>query len=679
MARSLTRRFTIAGVTLALLAALWLWGNATADRNMSALAYDAAKGEATGSWWFPRSGPYVIGVYAPPTGDPVEVYIDGKQVIRTLNLGVAPRGGRLLYDAGVHEVRVVGPPDTRLLWHPPGRRGAAEYVPDSVLSPLPPGQAKLGDDAGTSWRSGVAVLGMIVVALAGLLLIWPPRVERRTLVATGAVFALALAVRLVGLNQAGQTWDEDEYWSSGRNYVVNLLTHDFRLSAWEWNYQHPPVTKYIAGIGALLEDGFGAARALFAILGAATCAIVVGIAGRLHGLRAGIAAGVLAALTPHLIAHSRVVGHETPSVFFWALSIWLALRVFPAEETLDEQVRALPRRLALVGVALGLAVGTRFTNLLAAPVVGFAILVTAPRGARILSCALGFFTIAAAGLVTFWAIWPRMWTTPIRHLEISYAKLKLPHLPEPFLGDITNAPPAYYFLVALFFTTPLVIMLLAVYGGIARRSVASAVVVGLLFFVPFIIARSPVRQDGVRYVLPALLALVVAGGAGLDHLGRLVKRVPPWLPTGVVGVYLALVCWRIHPYYLDYFGSHVGGAKRVQERRLLEVGWWGEGIHEAVAHVNRHAAPGASVLRLVEPTHVTWFRGDLWPKLVENPAARDVDWIVVNDAYLVGRNRAWKPPAGFVEAHRVEADGAVLARVFRRDANVPGGASQGTQ
>ena len=67
------------------------------------------------------------------------------------------------------------------------------------------------------------------------------------------------------LGGAGQTWDEDVNWAAGRNYVTNLLDGDFSVLAWRWNYEHPPVMKILAGIGAQLADGFGPARALSAL------------------------------------------------------------------------------------------------------------------------------------------------------------------------------------------------------------------------------------------------------------------------------------------------------------------------------------------------------------------------------------------------------------------------------
>ena len=105
------------------------------------------------------------------------------------------------------------------------------------------------------------------------------------------------------------------------------------------------------------------------------------------------------------------------------------------------------------------------------------------------------------------------------------------------------------------------------------------------------------------------------------------SRASAWL-GGAFGLYLVVTVARVHPYTLDYYAEHVGGPKTVAARRWFEVGWWGEGISEAVDFVNAHAAPDAKVYRLLQPVHVNWLRHDLWAETPPGAA----DWIIVNDA-----------------------------------------------
>jgi 4-amino-4-deoxy-L-arabinose transferase-like glycosyltransferase len=623
-----------------------------------------------GSWWFPRGGPYILGYESPA---PAELVVDGQRVA----IGPGRQAQRVVFAAGAHAVTFRGPREARLLWHPPGRRGALEYVPASSLAPEPPETARFGGGAGASRGDAAIATGIVLVLVAAGLLLARPRWRswrrREDWAPALGVLALALAVRFWGLSAAGQTWDEDEYWSSGRNYLVNLLALDFRDASWKWNFEHPPVTKYLAGLGALWQDGYGAARAIFALVSAGTAVLAWAIARRLFGGAAGLTAGVIVALTPHLVGHARVVGHETPSVFFWTLGVWLALRCF------DDDGALVRRRLVWVGVALGLACATRFANLLLSPVLGLTLLAMAPAAQRRRTVAWGLALGPAAALATFVAVWPRLWTRPFAHLDEAWQKLRLPHSLEPYLGRMLLEPPWHYFVVYVLAVTPVVVLAAALAGGAWRgpaRRERGWIVVLVWLVAPFGIGWSPVRQDGVRYVLPVLVPLAIAAGAGAAHAGawaaeRLRKPRAAWALGGVLGLYLVVTCARIAPYYIDYYGEAVGGAGRAQVRKLFEVGWWGEGIGEAVAYTNTHAAPGARLYKLMVPTHVNWFREDLWRAEVAAPFL--AEWIVVNDAGIrtAGGRFALPPDAELV--HDVRAGGASLARVYRRAPKSPTG------
>lgn len=131
-------------------------------------------------------------------------------------------------------------------------------------------------------------------------------------------------------------------------------------------------------------------------------------------------------------------------------------------------------------------------------------------------------------------------------------------------------------------------------------------------------------------------------------------------------VYAGQTLVRVHPYYLDYYGEHVGGARYVQAQRWFETGWWGEGIDQAVTYVNQHAEPEAAVYRdCLAPIHLAWWRYDLWDHLSVEPQA--AKWIVVDAASTV--TRAACAPAQFLAYERVfevQAQGASLVVVYRR-------------
>ena len=94
----------------------------------------------------------------------------------------------------------------------------------------------------------------------------------------------------------------------------------FRRASWTWNFEHPPVMKYLDGIGAQFADGFGPARALSAVWTVAR--LRAARADRRAALLACASAcspRVIAALLPPLVAHGQIVGHESPTVLWWSL------------------------------------------------------------------------------------------------------------------------------------------------------------------------------------------------------------------------------------------------------------------------------------------------------------------------------------------------------------------------
>jgi 4-amino-4-deoxy-L-arabinose transferase-like glycosyltransferase len=563
---------------------------------------------------------------------------------------------RIVLPAGPVAIRLAG--DARLLWLPVGRRGdeAYEYVPASSLSPEPPERATFSAP-GTSILDGVIGLALLAIIAATSCLLARRRlraVPRDMWIAIGAVLVVALVVRLIDLGGHGQTWDEDVNWSAGRDYITNVLSLDFRPSAWRWNLEHPPVMKYLAGVGAQLADGYGPARALSALWTALGCALLVPIGARLYKLRVGILAGAIAALLPPLVAHGQIVGHESPTVLWWSLGILLALGVHDAlPEELSAAHRTIRIRMVAVGVAIGVAFASRFVGGLLGPMCLLIVVADAHPAWRRRVLIDAAWILPVVALVTLYVLWPRLWLHPFSALAESFAKLNRPHGTEPFLGAVVERPPPYYFLVYLFATAPLGVVL-GVIAWIARsirQRDRAALLTAAWLVIPLGVAASPVRQDGVRYIMPSVVALAMCAAAGIDWLAR-GRRIFQAVSAALV-VYLSIVLVRIHPYYLDYFGEQVGGAGTVAAHDWFETAWWGEGADRAVEYVNEHAAPNAHVANCVRPNHLTWFRQDLW-----TPGAPD--WIVRYSDFPC------TIPPGFHPVYEVDAAGAVLAVVFSR-------------
>jgi 4-amino-4-deoxy-L-arabinose transferase-like glycosyltransferase len=605
-------------------------------------------------------------------GGPVHVGFQSDSHARLVVAGQEVRGrglakSRILVESGPKAIRFAAPPGARLVWSPVGRRGDPEYVPASSLSPEAPARATF-DAPGTSRLDGAIALGLLAT-LAGALC-WLARrrlaaVSRATWLAMAIVFVAGVGVRWFDLGGFGQTWDEDANWCAGRNYITNLVSLDFDQRSWLWNYEHPPIMKYLAGIGAQLADGFGPARALSAIWIALGCALLVPIGARLFRPRVGVLAAAIATLLPTMVAHGQIVGHESPTVLWWALAIVLALGVH--DDLPDDDRRAaaaLRTRLVWVGVAIGVAIASRFVNGLVGLLCAAVVAINAPPRWRRQTLIWGAIAMPLAAIATVYLVWPRLWADPIASLSDSFRRLTLPHGTEPFLGTLTNQPGPHYFIAYLFATLPVGVLAGVAAGAVrlVRQRNASALIALCWFAIPLGVVFSPIRQDGVRYVMPCILAFAVIAAAGFDQLAVWARHRHAFLAiAAAVVVYLAITLARIHPYYLDYFGEHVGGAGRVAASRSFETAWWGEGVDRAVAYVNSHATPGARVNRqCIDPVHLAWFREDLWQPMTD--VMTQASWIVV---YSPATRRCPVPPDAR-QVFAVTADGAVLAAVYKR-------------
>jgi 4-amino-4-deoxy-L-arabinose transferase-like glycosyltransferase len=607
-----------------------------------------------GSIYIARGGPVIIG-FQSPTRE-ARITVAGREL---RGRGLVKE--RMLLPHGAAAIRVALPADARLVWSPVGRRGDPEYVVASSLSPDPPERAVFSHP-GTALLDGAIALAILLVIVAACL--FAVRAHLRTVpremwIAIAILFVAGVAIRWFDLSGQGQTWDEDVNWAAGRNYVSNVLALDFRNSSWVWNFEHPPVMKYLAGIGAQLSDGFGPGRAISAILVALGCALLVPIGARLYNLRTGILAAAIATLVPSMIGHGKIVGHEAPTILWWSLGILLALGVH--DRLPDNARRTITLRLVAVGAIVGIAIASRFVNGLLGLLCALIVVVNAPQRWRTYTTITGAIAMPLTAIATIYAVWPRLWPHPLEALSASLKKLDVVHAPEPFLGAITSHPGPHYFLVYLYAVLPLTLLVVAV-AWVARavreRTTTSLLVLAWLA-APLLAAFSPVRQDGVRYIMPVFPVIAIMAAACIDRFARAPRTFQ--ISSAVILLYLAITDVRTHPYYIDYFGEQTGGAGNVAAHRRFETAWWGEGLAPSLAYVNEHAEPNARVSRhCVEPSHLAWFREDLWSQLPASPA--DATWIVV---YAPDRIGCPIPPDA-KRVFAVEHDGTTLSAVYRR-------------
>lgn len=490
--------------------------------------------------------------------------------------------------------------------------------------------------------------------------------------------ALALWLRTHRIHDTDLAWDELWYTHAGDHWVRSYLQlGDWSADAYRHNFEHPPVTKFFAGIGVAI-GGVDGARWVSAVLGAASVALTYATGKVLFDRRAGTAAALLLATMPHIVAHARLVGHETVIVFFWcalllALAVWLRSVGF-GEGSGERMAHGDFLAPLAGGAAMVLGVLTRLTFVWCAPVIAFALVWGRRRelARGTLPIPLGAIAGTLLALAAVVALWPWLHQDPMGHLGRTLGHWG-GHTPtEYFLGERVLGPPFSYYPVLFVVTTPALVVLAAIVGAGRGLSVprwhAATLLTIVALLAPFLHGLSPLRRDLARYVIQAWPALALLGGVALSWAGaELVARARAGArasialglaPAAAMALYAGAELRSVEPFPLDYYSDLVGGPGEVARRELFDVSWWAEGVGHAVEWVNEHAREGARV----RIDAATW---DVRPRLRDDlvevqfrsrvPAA-----YVVTNYHLYGD----PPPEGCERVHHVEVRGAPLASVW---------------
>ena len=634
--------------------------------------------EWTGTIYLPRRGRYG---FTTESDDGSWLEIDGQLVVDNGGVhALKRRTGVRILEQGPHKIRIryfqAGQGGSiRVFWSPAGRRGGLEYIPPTLLFPEPPDRVAAHRAHAVpplDFRVTVAFGVCLLLAVLGLLrapvLRWLTSLRqepnaRLDLVLFMLLFAGALVVRLWDKSAAGQTWDEDVYWASGRNFLQNLLSGDFRAESWIWNSEHPALAKWLYGPAALHSDSFEPARLVSLMLGAATCALLYLVGRDLISRRVGFLGAALSVVMPHILGHHKIIGLETPTALFYTLVVWLFYRAVR---------RGGNSPLYLVtGICVGLAAATRVSNLsvLAVPVALYLLVnhrEILTRRRFPVPLYLGLLPVAA--VITFVGLWPYLWENPMRHMGLMLSHWEPDKFLEWFLGK-KQLPFWYYFPLYFSVTMPVgALGALALFAGrfVHKRDMAHLYLL-LWFLAPFVVMLSPLARDGVRYLYPALFVACLLMAAGLDWIATLVagasrrpalaKPVLAVLGTAL-GLYVFYCGSTVHPYYLDYYNELTGGPAKVARGHVFEIGWWGEGLKEANDFISRRAPRGARVMIHAHPAHVVRLR----PDLRQVSFLPQADYIIFNDLF---NNR---PKSAIHRVTQVvRAAGAPLAWVFERE------------
>ena len=273
---------------------------------------------------------------------------------------------------------------------------------------------------------------------------------------------------------ASQTWDEANHLAAGASY---LATRDFRMAP-----ENPPLSKMLAALPSLFwgprfvprEPSWMAinpwtsgnaflyapgvdsdavlrrARIPIRLLGCLLLCCVMAWAWQLWGPGGALVSGAFAAFDPTLIAHSSVVTPDVAVALFGFAACWIAWQLHRAS-----RAWLWPA----LGMALGLAVSSKFTALLVVPALFASWIWTFLRAGNgsmpKRSAAEGLAVAAACGLAVLWACY--LFQSPMPFLKglLWQANHQREGHAAFLLGSVSTHGRLSYFPIVLLVRTPL--------------------------------------------------------------------------------------------------------------------------------------------------------------------------------------------------------------------------------
>jgi len=381
-----------------------------------------------------------------------------------------------------------------------------------------------------------------------------------------------------------------------------------------------------------------ATEALWTVL--LTSLTVVGIyllLKRILDWRVGFLAGLLVALDPFYLVHSRVVHVDGILTSFMTLSA-LAVAVYMVHPERK-------RYLALSAVLAGLALATKSPALVLVPLVGggLALRVLLPRdapggwaggpwGRRLAWAGLSLLVWLGLTWLMFLVVWPAAWLDPLRLSSLvilgSRWGMVASHQFNYFMGQVMPTPgPLFYLVVGSLRMTPLTLLLFPVSlvltaldlrrawrEGLSARLAVLAVALALV--IGYGVGMSLSAKKGDRYLVPVFPMLDVLTALSLMALlGWLGKR---WrflagagrrLAVALTLVLLLSFLWLpLAPYYGAYFNPLLGGGRTAVWAFPFGQG---EGLDQVAEYLNdKENAPALRVASFYPEELQAYFVGD---------------------------------------------------------------------
>ncbi len=428
--------------------------------------------------------------------------------------------------------------------------------------------------------------------------------------------AIALTFRDYGLG-----WDDYTHSQYG-DLLVSLFTSGFadkRALSFVNLYMYGGGFDLLSALAAkILPFGlFETRRIVGGAVGLVGLFVTWRLGRRLGGPFGGFTAVVLLATCPLYYGHMFINAKDAPFATAMAIAMLGIVRAF------DEYPRATPSTVALCGIGVGLAIGSRVMG-------GFAVVnafipllvVLAVRsresGIKPAAAECGLFLIpfipaAILAYLVMGLVWPWSVVNPLNpfHAVEYFSEFFEKPWRELFDGHLIPVPdmPRSYVPTLMALKLPELMLALglsgtagaivtAVWGGrnstTGRRAALFATVLAATLPVLVTVAARPAMYNGIRhfvFVLPPFAALGGLAGAWIatrlaQHGRMAIAAGVAVLCLGVASPMVELV--RLHPFEYTHFNTIAGGVAGARPRYMLD--YWGLSLTQASRELRSYVA-----------------------------------------------------------------------------------------
>jgi Dolichyl-phosphate-mannose-protein mannosyltransferase len=445
------------------------------------------------------------------------------------------------------------------------------------------------------------------------------------------VLALTCAIAAATFRSYGLGWDDYTHSQYG-DLLVSLYSSGFthkRALSFVNLYMYGGGFDLFAALAAkILPFGlFETRRLVGAAVGIVGLFVTWRLGRRLGGPLAGLIGLVLLATCPLYYGHMFINAKDGPFAVTSVIALLGIVRAF------EEYPRATPATVALCGIGVGLAVGSRvmggFAVLDALLPLVFIVAVRAhssaakPALAECGSFLLAFLPGAVLAYLVMGLVWPWSVVAPLNpfHAVEYFSNFFEKPWRELFNGQLIPVPdmPRSYVPTLVALQLPEILLALGLSGiagaivAIATRDRGSAghraallaVVLAATLPILVTIAARPAMYNGIRHFVFVLPPFAVLGGlAGawiarrLEALGR-AALVAGALVLFVGAASPVIAMARLHPYEYTHFNRIAGGAAGARPRFMLD--YWGLSLTQASRQLRALIAE-----RGEQPSRGTW-------------------------------------------------------------------------